>query len=172
MDAVNFLIKEHNKVRKTLDKISKGNFFSRLAGKTDYSDAARLRMFNALCKDLEVHEKMEETIWYPALKKEISVSAIVKTLVSEEKSAAKAIKSFKQIKSQEVWEEKFKKFKSAVLHHAKDEETRLFPVASSEVDEATLRALGTKMEAYKIKLTKTKVSKKAKKTKKKSAKRK
>lgn len=56
MDAVKFLIKEHNKVRKIFAQIS------------DILDnvAIREKIFEDLCHDLVIYEKMEQTVWYPA----------------------------------------------------------------------------------------------------------
>lgn len=148
MDAIQFLKKDHEKVKKTFSKISKGNFLTKLT-KPNYSDATRRRMFAALCRELIVHEQMEQKVWYPVIKIDIKVKPIIKHLVSEEKSAAKKIKTFKSIKTQETWEKKFEQFRDDVLHHAKDEEKKLFPVVQDLIDEKILRQIGKKMQAYK-----------------------
>src|SRR5437899_742586 len=100
MDAIKFLLKEHNKIRKTFTKIKKKS-----------REVTQKKIFDLLCKDLVRHEKMEQKIWYPYLKKHTHLKNKIKHLLKEEKTAAKAIKEFKKIKNSEsglstVWGQK------------------------------------------------------------------
>lgn len=144
MDAIEFLIKEHNKVRSTLKAISKIS-----------SEKSRKNKFEALCKDLIRHETMEEKIWYPALRTQNpELREIIKHLIEEEKSAAKAIKSFKKVKFDFIWKLKFAKFKHDIEHHADEEEENLFPKVRKLLSKAELTLLGTKMRKFKASLKK------------------
>jgi hemerythrin superfamily protein len=137
MNAIKFLIQEHNKVRKVLVKLSK---------KSQKIDA-KIDMFYGLCHDLVIHETMEEKIWYPHFKSRLDRT--VKHLVTEEKGAAKAIKKFSTVKTPEEFAAKFAKFKKAVKEHAAEEETKLFPQVKKILDTAELNKIGKDMQKFK-----------------------
>jgi hemerythrin superfamily protein len=139
MDAIKFLLKEHNKVRRIFKDINKSS----------RRDLTKRKMFKKLCNDLVVHEAMEQKKWYPTLKKNNNLKETIKHLLSEEKKAAKAIKSFKKIRSQEEWNNKFLEFKNDVEHHASEEEKKLFPKVKKYFDEVELKKLGKEMHQFK-----------------------
>lgn len=140
MDAIKFLIKEHNHVRRVLKDINKKS----------RTEAAKKKIFKGLCKELVVHETMEQKVWYPNFKTNPKLNKTVKHLVTEEKTAAKAIKAFKKIKTQEKWEEKFAEFKTDVEHHAHEEETKLFPKVKKVLDKDELAEIGKKLRKFKL----------------------
>ena len=141
MNAIIFLTKEHNKVRRTLaDIIKKSHRYT-----------TKKKMFSALCKDLITHENMEQKIWYPHFKKNKKLKNEVKHLLSEEKHAEKSIKKLKSIKTQEEWEEKFSKFKKSVEQHAYEEEHDLFPNVKRILDKSELEDIGKEMRKFKSK---------------------
>lgn len=137
MDAIHFLKNEHKKVRLKFKVIAK---------KTRPYETRR-KMFDKLCRELVIHETMEHKTWYPYFKKELK--NVVKPLLNEEKSAAKAIKELKKLKTQEKWENKFVKFKKAVEKHAGQEEKKLFPKVKKLLDPASLKIIEKKMRAFK-----------------------
>lgn len=139
MDAINFLLKEHNTVKKLLTDISDES----------HRDTARKELFDRLCNDLLRHETMEETVFYPYLRKQQNLNDTVKHLITEEKNAEKAIKQFDHVKSQKEWEEKFSKFKKDVEHHASEEERELFPEVKKLLSQEDLEKIGKEMEAFK-----------------------
>ncbi len=139
MNAITFLIQEHDKVRQAFSEISKKS----------HRDATKQKLFTQLCEDLISHELMEEKIWYPRFKNSDQLEDTVKHLISEEKHAAKAIKEFDNIKSEKEWEEKFLKLKDAVEHHAKEEEDQLFPNVEKILDEEQLKKIGNDMKEFK-----------------------
>jgi hemerythrin superfamily protein len=139
MDAITFLLKEHDKVRKTFAEINDES----------HRDETKKEMFNALCQDLIRHETMEQKVWYPHFKNNEKLDDTVKHLITEEKSAANTIKEFEKIKTEPEWEEKFLKFKKDVEHHASEEEHKLFPVVKKILDEVELEKIGKEMQEFK-----------------------
>ncbi|CAN5299119.1 CBU_1677 family Dot/Icm type IV secretion system effector [soil metagenome] len=139
MNAVKFLLKEHNKVRNTFADISDES----------HREETKRKMFNALCEDLIRHETMEQKIWYPHLKNNEILADVIKHLISEEKSAAEAIKEFKTIKTEEEWIKKFVKLRNDVEHHAAEEEQKLFPKVEKMLDETKLEKIGKEMREFK-----------------------
>ncbi|MBA3661977.1 MAG: hemerythrin domain-containing protein [Gammaproteobacteria bacterium] len=140
MNAVDFLIKEHNKIRKA---------FAEISNKV-HRDLTKREMFEALSHELVRHETMEQEVWYPKLKTNEKLRDVIKHLVFEEKTAAKAIKEIKKIKIQEAWEEKFLKLKKDVEHHATEEETKLFPKVERLLNEAELNRIGKELREFKL----------------------
>jgi iron-sulfur cluster repair protein YtfE (RIC family) len=78
MDAIVYLREEHSKVRKMLHKISNTS-----------NEKTKVKLFTTLCQDLSKHEKTEEIVWYPVLRKDKDMRDIIQHLVAEEKSASK-----------------------------------------------------------------------------------
>ncbi|MBX9702921.1 MAG: hemerythrin domain-containing protein, partial [Silvanigrellaceae bacterium] len=117
MNAIDFLIKEHNKVRDLLAAISDDS----------HRETTKMKMFDSLCEDLLRHETMEHSVWYPCFKNDKRLKETVRHLLTEEKGAEKAIKKLDSLNSFKEWEERFQHFKEAVEHHAKEEEEELFP---------------------------------------------
>lgn len=138
MDAIIFLRQEHSKFRKTLSSIHKIK-----------NEKLKLRKFNTFTHDLLRHEKMEEKIWYPVLRRKIELRDIIQHLVSEEKSAEKSIKSIKQTPMGFIWKLKFIKFKFDVDHHASEEEKQLFIQVRKYFSKDELNKLGIKMKKFK-----------------------
>lgn len=141
MNAITFLIKEHNKVRRGLKEISKKS----------HRYTTKRSLLNSLCRDLIIHENMEHKVWYPHFKNNKKLKTEVKHLLSEEKGAEKAIKKLKSIKTEEEWEEKFYKFKKDVEHHAHEEEHKLFPNVKAILDEDQLELIGKEMRKFRSK---------------------
>ncbi|MFT4059109.1 MAG: hemerythrin domain-containing protein [Legionella sp.] len=137
MNAIEFLIKEHDKVRTTLDDIANGSH---------HFDTQKKR-FELLIHDLIRHEKMEYTVWYPHFKNEVPDT--VKHLLKEEKSAEKEIKKIDGLKTEAAWKEHFIKFKQDVEHHAQEEEKKLFPEVKKILTEKQLLEIGLSMLVFK-----------------------
>jgi hemerythrin superfamily protein len=140
MHAIKFIVREHNKIRKTLARIE-----------NQARDETKIRTAKLLCKDLEVHENMEETIWYPFILKTAPLKQPITHLVKEEKKAASTIKKLDKIKDPEKWLDVFMALKNDVSHHANEEETQLFPKVMMFIDDENLKKIGKKLQQYKNK---------------------
>ncbi|KTC99508.1 hemerythrin domain-containing protein [Legionella erythra] len=137
MNAIDFLIKEHNRVRKMLADINDAS----------HREETRRKLFAVLSQDLIRHEKMEHTVWYPHFKDRLDDT--VKHLVSEEKGAERAIRQLDETATAATWEEKFSKFKKDVEHHATEEEQILFPKVKTLLSEDELEKIGQQMFHFK-----------------------
>ncbi|HEV2614559.1 MAG TPA: hemerythrin domain-containing protein [Gammaproteobacteria bacterium] len=146
MNAIKFLLKEHDHVRRAFADISDAS----------HRPQTKLKLFVSLCQELLVHEKMEQTVWYPRFNNEDKLKTIVQHLLSEEQSAEEAIKEFRKIISHDQWEEKFKRLRMDVEHHASEEENKLFPKVTSILDEEELEEIGEKMIKFKSECLKAK----------------
>lgn len=138
MNAIDFLLKEHNRVRKMLRTISDDS----------HHYATQKKQFQILAQDLLRHETMEHEVWYPHFKEKLPSE--VQHLLTEEKHAEKAIKKMSDLKTEEAWKKEFLKFKSAVEHHASEEETELFPEVEKILSEGELEKIGLEMFDFKM----------------------
>ena len=138
MNAIDFLLKEHNRVRKMLRTISDDS----------HHYATQKKQFQILAQDLLRHETMEHEVWYPHFKEKLPSE--VQHLLTEEKHAEKAIKKMSDLKTEEAWKKEFLKFKSAVEHHASEEETELFPEVEKILSERELEKIGLEMFDFKM----------------------
>jgi hemerythrin superfamily protein len=137
MNAIEFLIKEHNQVRSMLADIAKES----------HPFDTQKKRFELVAQDLIRHENMEHEIWYPHFKNEMPNK--VQHLLKEEKSAEKEIKKIEELKTEAAWKEHFVKFKQAVEHHAQEEEQKLFPEVKKILSEKQLLEIGASMNIYK-----------------------
>ena len=138
MNAIDFLKKEHDRVRKMLRSICDES----------HQYATQKKQFQLLSQDLIRHEIMEHEVWYPNFKEQLPKT--VRHLVTEEKHAEKAIKKMSDLKTEKAWREKLLQFKEEVEHHAEEEERDLFPVVKEILSEKELEHIGLEMFNYKM----------------------
>ncbi len=139
MNAIEFLIKEHNKVRKMLLDI---------ADEKHHYETQK-KQFERVSQELLRHEDMEHQIWYPHFKDKLPQT--IKHLVTEEKGAEKAIHKLNTLKTETAWKEHFLKFSEDVEHHAHEEEHDLFPEVQKILSQKELEDIGLKMHVFKMK---------------------
>ena len=141
MNAFNLLKADHKKVADILEKL---DATSERALKT------REELFTKLKRELDVHSRIEETIFYPVLEEadethEITLEALeehalVKQLLEELQSLAK---------DDEQWTAKFTVLKENVEHHVEEEEGEMFKKARKVLSNEASETLGTRMEKAK-----------------------
>lgn len=139
MNAIEFLLKEHNKVEKQLIEICDKS----------HREKTKKKMFDALSQDLIRHEIMEEKLWYPHFKNNEKIDDTIKHLMSQEHFAEVAIKKIEKVKTESEWNKKFLKFKKNVMHHASEEELKLFPTVEKILTEEELLKIGKEMQKFK-----------------------
>jgi len=141
MNAFTLLKNDHEKVAGILDK---------LEGTTERALKTREELFTQLKSELDLHTKIEETIFYPVLEKaeesrDITLEAfeehrIVKQLLAELEASAK---------DDEVWTAKFTVLKENIEHHVEEEEGEMFKKARKVLSEEEIDILGARMEKAK-----------------------
>ncbi|WP_298627614.1 hemerythrin domain-containing protein [uncultured Legionella sp.] len=137
MNAIDFLIKEHNHVRNLLvDVLNPSHRFD-----------TRQKIFADLSSDLLRHETMEHTVWYPHFKSKVPDT--VKHLLKEEQHAEREIKKINELKSEDAWLTHLMKFSEDVEHHAREEEGKLFPEVKAILSEQELEQIGKQMQHFK-----------------------
>jgi hemerythrin-like domain-containing protein len=138
MNAFTLLKADHKKVAGILDKID---------STTERAVKTREELFTQLKTELDVHTRIEETIFYPALEKveetrDITLEAfeehrLVKQLLGELESADKG---------EEEWTAKFTVLKENIEHHVEEEEGEMFEKARKVLSDEDAKTLGARME--------------------------
>ncbi len=87
-------------------------------------------------QELEVHADLEETLIYPAIRKEIEADDMMNEAVEEHHLVHVLIKELKKLKpSDEKFQAKFTVLGELVKHHIEEEENEMLPQAEeSEID--------------------------------------
>lgn len=141
MDAIQLLKEDHQKVKKILDELEKT---------TERGVKTRRELFTKLMAELTVHEKIEEEIFYPAVKERAETKKVEELIAEsyEEHHLVDVVAAeLEQTPFEaEEWGAKFKVMKENIDHHAfEEEEGKLFPKVRRAFSAAELEDLGTRM---------------------------
>lgn len=153
-NATQILRQDHQKVKALFDKFEQGK-----AG-----DAKR-RWAKQAMNELKVHARVEEEIFYPAVKNSIEASELVDEAKKEHQVAKSLISQLEKASALDDgegsdFEAKFSQLIQAIQHHVEEEEGEMFPqVEDSELD---LSALGARMMKRKQEISRSVGSTKAK----------
>lgn len=139
-DAIDLLKADHRRVEGLFAEYEKAD------------KRGRLRLARQICSELAIHAKIEETVFYPAAKREAANS---KDLVNEGIVEHEGINRLVDIiptltTADEYFESRVKVLKEYVQHHVKEEETTMFPaIVESNLD---LKELGSRLMLAKKRL--------------------
>ena len=141
MDALKLLMEDHKLVKRLL---AEGEDTTERAEKT------RTELFDRLKSELEVHERIEEEVLYPALKahprsREIALEGYEEHHVVDEILAELEDTPV----SDEAWAAKFKVAKENLEHHIEEEEGDMFKKARQIFSDEDLEQMGRRMEEIK-----------------------
>ncbi|MEP6912170.1 MAG: hemerythrin domain-containing protein [bacterium] len=141
MNAFQLLKEDHKKV---------AGIFEKLEPTTERGVKTREELFTQLKSELDVHAKIEETIFYPALREADQTHDIIlegyeehkviKTLLAELDSLAK---------DDEKWGAKLKVLQENVEHHVEEEEGEMFTSARKVLSKEQADQLGLRLEEAK-----------------------
>lgn len=159
MDAFNLLKADHRKVEELFSQLESAR------------GQAKLRVFEQIKMELDLHTHIEEKIFYPALEKPKPTHDLTLEAYEEHDVVKKLLKELSRAKSAtEEWEAQAKVLQENVEHHVEEEENELFEKAQEALSEEDIEALGERMEAEKERKQSTAAGKgSAKKSAKKSA---
>jgi hemerythrin superfamily protein len=148
MDALTLLEQDHQKVKKVMGELDKT---------TERGVKTREELFNKLVDELTIHEKIEEQIFYPAVKERADSKKLEEVVLEsyEEHHFVDIIKA--EIEGtpfdSEEWAAKFKVMKENIEHHAfEEEEGEMFPKVRRIFKKDELEEMGTRMEELKTQL--------------------
>ena len=138
MDAFSLLKADHRKVEDLFQQLEAA------------SGKAKLRVFEQIKTELDLHTHIEEKIFYPALEKPKQTHELTLEAYEEHDVVKKLLKELSRSKSaNEEWEAQAKVLQENVEHHVEEEENELFPKAQSALGQEDIEELGERMEAEK-----------------------
>ena len=142
MDALTLLKSDHDRVKKMLEE---GESTTERGVKT------RTELMQTLKREMVIHERIEEEIFYPALKEHPKAREIVLEGYEEHHVVDEIMGELEMTDvSDETWGAKFKVMKENIEHHIEEEEGEMFKNARQVFDEQELTDLGTRMQELKM----------------------
>ena len=158
MDAFNLLKADHRKVEDLFNELESA------------SGQAKMRVFEQIKTELELHTHIEETIFYPALEEPKQTHELTLEAYEEHDVVKKLLEELSRAKSPtDEWEAQAKVLQENVEHHVEEEENELFKKAKAVLSEDDIETLGEQMESEKQRQQRTGSKAGAKKSAKKSA---
>ncbi|MDP9328809.1 MAG: hemerythrin domain-containing protein [Actinomycetota bacterium] len=144
MDAVQLLKEDHAKVKKILEDLD---------STTERGVKTREELFTKVKRELEVHESIEEEIFYPALKEHPKARDIVLEGYEEHHVVDMVMAEIVDLPyDDETWGAKCTVMKENVEHHIEEEEGEMFKQARQVFSNEELEDLGVRMQARKEQL--------------------
>ena len=146
MDAIALLTADHNRVR---------GLFKRFKDAEEADQATEMtKLAELIFEQLDVHTSIEETTFYPQVKKQSDeIKDTVDEGLEEHMVAKRLIAECQSIETgSDQWKAKMKVLIESIEHHAGEEETEMFPKVRSAFKGDGLETLGQELEAAKKKL--------------------
>ena len=139
MDALKLLKEDHDRFKKLLEEGEET---------TERARVGRRELFQRLKRELEIHERMEEEVLYPALKEHPKAKDIVLEGYEEHHVADMIVAELAETDySDERWGAKWKVLKESLEHHIEEEEDDMFKKARNIFAKEELEVMGEAMEA-------------------------
>ena len=150
MDAFNLLKADHRKVE---------DLFSQLEAARGQ---ARLRVFDQIKTELDLHAHIEEKIFYPALEKPRQTHELTLEAYEEHAVVKKLLRELSRAKTaNEEWQAQAKVLQESVEHHVQEEENELFKKAAKVLSKEEIDELGELLAAEKNRKQKSAAGKSA-----------
>ena len=144
MNAFQLLKEDHQKV---------SGIFQQLEPTTERAEKTRTELFAKLKEELDIHAKIEETIFYPAIKQAAETREIVLEGFEEHHVIKTLLKELEAMPvATEEWAAKLKVLQENVEHHVEEEEGEMFQKAREVISEDQINQLGARMEELKTQL--------------------
>jgi len=141
MDALQLLKQDHDEVKGLLEKLD---------STTERGVKTREELFTKVTRELEVHEAIEEEIFYPALKEHPKAKELVLEAYEEHHVVDNVMAEIRELPyDDEAWGAKLTVMKENVEHHIEEEEQEMFEQARDVFSKEELGELGARMEERK-----------------------
>ena len=141
MDAVTLLKDDHDTLKKILNDLD---------STTERGVKTREELFTRVRRELEVHEAIEEEIFYPALKEHPKAKDLVLEAYEEHNVVDMVMAEIQDTPyDDETWGAKLTVMKENIEHHIEEEEGEMFPQAREVFERSELQELAERMKARK-----------------------
>ncbi len=138
-DAIALLENDHRRMEALLERGEKT---------TARGARGRTRLLEMISSELSGHEKIEEKVFYPGLRRHPEARDIVNEGFEEHHVADLVLEELhRSAADSEQWTARFKVLKETVEHHIEEEEGEMFRTARAVLTPAQLEAMGRRMAA-------------------------
>jgi hypothetical protein len=140
-NAVQMIRRDHKRVAGLFKKFDRAK-----------TSAAKKRIVEQLAKQLDMHSRLEEEIFYPAVRRELGEEDLVEEARKEHQEVKEIVQQLKQMDGEgDRFEATFSELVECIQHHVEEEEGELLPtVEESNMD---LTQYGEQMSERKEELT-------------------
>ena len=144
MNAFQLLKEDHKKV---------SGLFEQIEPTTERAEKSRTELFAKLKEELDIHARIEETIFYPSIKRAAETRDVVLEGFEEHHVIKMLLKELEAMPvDTEQWTAKIKVLQENVEHHVEEEEGEMFQKARDVLSEEQINQLGAQMEEMKAQL--------------------
>jgi hemerythrin superfamily protein len=144
MNAFQLLKEDHQKV---------SGLFQQIEPTTERAEKTRTELFAQLKQSLDIHARIEETIFYPSIKRAAETREVVLEGFEEHHVIKMLLKELEAMPvDTEQWAAKIKVLQENVEHHVEEEEGEMFQKARDVLSEDDINQLGEQMEEMKKQL--------------------
>ncbi|MDT5158129.1 MAG: hypothetical protein QOC61_2260 [Acidobacteriota bacterium] len=144
MNAFQLLKEDHKKV---------SGIFEQIEPTTERAEKTRTELYAQLRQELDIHTKVEEAIFYPAIKRAAETRKIVLEGFEEHHVVKMLLKELDSMPvDTEQWMAKFTVLKENVEHHVEEEEGEMFQKTRDVLSEDEINQLGVQMAEMKQQL--------------------
>jgi iron-sulfur cluster repair protein YtfE (RIC family) len=143
MDATTLLAEDHDIVRE---------LFEDLEALTPRDAADRAALIGELKQELEVHARLEEEIFYPAVRRlsDDNAADLVEDALEQHDEVKLLVEELAQLDANDPeLSERIAELQETVQAHVEEEENEIFPMAREKLGVARLEELGKRMESLK-----------------------
>jgi hemerythrin superfamily protein len=142
MNCLDLLTQQHRVVDSLFDQI-----------KAAATEGMRYSLFEQVAEALAMHAKIEEQIFYPAVKFDDTMD-LLKDSVQEHLEAKRLLVDLMEAETDDTFDTKFQDLVNGIKHHVNEEETELFPKVRQHLDDGQLDEIGNQLQALMDKLSK------------------
>jgi iron-sulfur cluster repair protein YtfE (RIC family) len=141
MNAFTLLKADHERVAGILKTIE---------GTTERAIKGRAELFASLKAELDLHARIEEEIFYPALEEDEETREITLEAYEEHRLVKQLLAELEaEPKDTEEWSAKFTVLKENIEHHVEEEEGEMFKKARQALSEEEVETLGERLQEAK-----------------------
>ncbi|MGN6731149.1 MAG: hemerythrin domain-containing protein [Candidatus Binatia bacterium] len=139
MDALQLLRQDHKAVK---------DLFEQVDGAEDGKQ--RKRIFDQIDTQLNIHAHIEETVFYPEMRKIEELKEMVEEALQEHQEVKTLLEEIEGLDPEsEEFSASLEELIENVEHHVAEEEDEMFPKVREQCDQAALDRLGDQLESAK-----------------------
>ena len=154
MDVTQLLKEDHDRVRALFQKYRGGGGITGLVKRVTGSVSPRERRaaVEKVCHELEVHTRLEEEIFYPAVRElhDPELDRLLEESLREHATVKEQVSALRADAREDAdRDEKVNELEQSVEHHATEEENEMFPRLQDMMPESTRTELARRIRAAK-----------------------